>query len=107
MAGAATLSLALTACGGDSNDEGDEASDPTASASVDASAFTNDVCENGTTSADTYKVGGILPLTGTLALLGPPEIAGVGMAVAEINAAGGVGDADACHQIEDSGYSTD
>ena len=57
--------------------------------------------------ADTFKVGGILPLTGNLAFLGPPEIAGVGLAVSEINAAGGVDGADACHQIEDSGDSTD
>ena len=52
--------------------------------------FTNDVCAAGQTSADTFKVGGILPLTGNLAFLGPPEIAGVGLAVSEINAAGGV-----------------
>ena len=59
------------------------------------------------TSADSFKVGGILPITGNLAFLGPPEIAGVGLAVSDINAAGGVNGADACHQIEDSGDSTD
>ncbi|NNE11970.1 MAG: ABC transporter substrate-binding protein [Ilumatobacter sp.] len=36
------------------------------------------------------RVGGILPETGNLAFLGPPEIAGVNLAVADINAAGGV-----------------
>ncbi len=35
------------------------------------------------------KIGTLLPETGNLAFLGPPEIAGVQMAVAEINAAGG------------------
>jgi len=35
-------------------------------------------------------VGYLLPTTGDLAFLGPPEIAGVNMAVEEINAAGGV-----------------
>ncbi|WP_204163802.1 ABC transporter substrate-binding protein [Nocardioides solisilvae] len=108
MAGAATLSLALTACGGDSDDSdaGNEASD---SPSADASSedFTNDECSGDSTSADTFKVGGILPLTGNLAYLGPPEIAGVGLAVSDINAAGGVAGADACHVIEDSGDSTD
>ena len=59
------------------------------------------------TSADSFKVGGILPLTGNLAFLGPPEVAGVGLAVSDINAAGGVNGADACHDIQDSGDSTD
>jgi branched-chain amino acid transport system substrate-binding protein len=36
------------------------------------------------------KFGGILPLTGALAFLSPPEIAGAELAVADINAAGGV-----------------
>ncbi|MEJ7745009.1 MAG: ABC transporter substrate-binding protein [Nocardioidaceae bacterium] len=35
-------------------------------------------------------VGYLLPTTGDLAFLGPPEIAGVNLAVKEINAAGGV-----------------
>lgn len=109
MAGAATLSLALTACGSDSDSEAEENTEsPSASATdeTETAAFTNDVCEGGS-SADTFWVGGILPLTGNLAFLGPPEISGVGLAVSEINAAGGVGGADACHQIEDSGDSTD
>jgi ABC-type branched-subunit amino acid transport system substrate-binding protein len=38
----------------------------------------------------TFKVGTLLPVTGSLAFLGPPEIAGVDLAVKEINAAGGV-----------------
>src|SRR3954447_22832229 len=36
------------------------------------------------------KFGELLPLTGSLAFLGPPEVAGVQLAVNEINAAGGV-----------------
>ena len=32
----------------------------------------------------------MLPLTGTLAYLGPPAIAGAGLAISDINAAGGV-----------------
>jgi branched-chain amino acid transport system substrate-binding protein len=34
----------------------------------------------------TLKLGSILPVTGNLAFLGPPEIAGVDLAIAEINA---------------------
>lgn len=36
------------------------------------------------------KIGSILPLTGQLATYGPPQIAGVELAIAEINNAGGV-----------------
>jgi ABC-type branched-subunit amino acid transport system substrate-binding protein len=35
-------------------------------------------------------IGYLLPLTGSLAFLGPPEIAGFDLAIADINAAGGV-----------------
>ncbi len=41
-------------------------------------------------SAGILRLGGILPETGNLAFLGPPEFAGVDLAVADINAAGGV-----------------
>ena len=44
----------------------------------------------GTTSSNsdlTLKIGSILPQTGSLAVLGPPEFAGVDAAVADINAA--------------------
>ncbi|MFF3039269.1 ABC transporter substrate-binding protein, partial [Arthrobacter citreus] len=43
----------------------------------------------GTTDAP-LKLGTLLPTTGALAFLGPPEIAGVDLAIEEINAAGGV-----------------
>ncbi|MFC6285654.1 ABC transporter substrate-binding protein [Nocardioides sp. GCM10027113] len=110
MASTAALSLTLAACGSD--EEAAPAADDTAAESPTSDAgtdetFTNDVCAGGATSKDTFKVGGILPLTGNLAFLGPPEIAGVGLAVSDINAAGGVDGKDACHQIEDSGDSTD
>lgn len=68
----------------------------------DALAFEQGTVEQaeGTPPALTKKVndgadgqltfGGYLPLTGSLASLGPPEVAGVELAVAEINDAGGV-----------------
>jgi ABC-type branched-subunit amino acid transport system substrate-binding protein len=40
------------------------------------------------------KFGMLLPLTGSLAFLGPPEVAGVQLAIGEINEAGGVLGAD-------------
>jgi branched-chain amino acid transport system substrate-binding protein len=115
LAGTAVLGLALSACGSDSGsdatDKSSSSSSPSSSSSESAGSssesFTNDKCKAGQTSADAFKVGGILPLTGNLAFLGPPEVAGVGLAVSDINAAGGVDGAKACHNIEDSGDSTD
>jgi branched-chain amino acid transport system substrate-binding protein len=112
MAGTAVLSLALAACGDDSSDGDEPKAEDTPSASTSeeapaADSFTDDKCGAGATSADTLRVGGILPLTGSLAFLGPPEIAGVGLAVSDINAAGGVNGAPACHDIQDSGDSAD
>ncbi|MGY1814127.1 ABC transporter substrate-binding protein [Blastococcus sp. SYSU D00820] len=42
------------------------------------------------TGTGPFVVGTLLPLTGSLAYLGPPEVAGVQLAVNDINAAGGV-----------------
>src|SRR5690606_35777091 len=70
-------------------------------------SFTNEECADGVTSADAFKVGSILPVTGNLAFLGPPEIGGVGLAISDINEAGGVNDAKVCQQFADSGGSAD
>ncbi len=61
----------------------------------------------GGSSAEPLTVGTILPVTGSLAYLGPPEFAGVGLAVDEINAAGGVLGNDVALETGDSGDSTD
>ena len=110
----AALGLSLVACGDDgdsgtdaSDDETSSAAAPTEETSEAAPAFTDDKCAAGATSADSFYVGGILPLTGNLAFLGPPAVAGVGLAVSDINAAGGVNGAKACHNVLDSGDSTD
>lgn len=74
----AAAALFLSACGGeDSDDEtqgADEATSEAAAPKGDGSLIT----------------GSLLPQTGDLAYLGPPEFAGVDLAVEEINAAGGV-----------------
>ncbi len=46
--------------------------------------------DNRGASDDQLKLGGYLPLTGSLASLGPPEVAGVELAVQEANEGGGV-----------------
>ncbi|WP_205474584.1 ABC transporter substrate-binding protein [Nocardioides sp. SYSU D00038] len=111
LAGTAALSLALVACGSEDDEpEGSAEESPSASESASepaAGEVTDDPCAASDTSANAFKVGGILPVTGNLAFLGPPEIAGVGLAVSDINAAGGVNGAQACHQIEDSGDTSD
>ena len=48
------------------------------------------------------KIGAVIPLTGALAFLSPPEIAGIELAVADINAAGGVLGKPVEFSIEDS-----
>ncbi len=54
----------------------------------------------------TLTNGTLLPETGNLAFLGPPEIAGVQMAVADINAAGGFNGKDVVLVPGDSGDTT-
>lgn len=109
-AAAAVLVLPLAACGSDDGETASESPSASESASESAPAtetFTNDECSSDQTSANSFRVGGILPLTGNLAFLGPPEVAGVGLAVNDINAAGGVAGSDACVDMQDSGDSTD
>ena len=50
-------------------------------------AFTN---KKNDGADGTLQIGGYLPLTGSLASLGPPEVAGVELAIQQINDAGGV-----------------
>jgi len=58
----------------------------------------------GTRAGDgTLKIGTLLPETGSLAFLGPPEIAGVKVAIDEINEAGGVLGKDVESTFSDSG----
>ncbi len=54
----------------------------------------------------TLTIGTLLPETGSLAFLGPPEFAGVDLAVEDINAAGGVLGADVVSIRGDSGDTT-
>jgi ABC-type branched-subunit amino acid transport system substrate-binding protein len=82
LAPLAALSLVAAACGGDDTTE--ETTDTTAAGD-----------ETTTTAPQNQgdgqlKIGTLLPETGSLAFLGPPEFAGVDLAVQEINEAGGV-----------------
>jgi neutral amino acid transport system substrate-binding protein len=101
LAGAGIIAISLAGCasGGGSSDS--------TTPSTDSASYTSAVCESGASNADQMLVGTILPQTGNLAFLNPPEQAGVGLAVADINAAGGVNGSDACIIEADSGDSTD
>lgn len=79
---AGAVALVLTACSSKSDDA---SGDGTPSGDTSSSAAT----ESGP-----LILGTLLPQTGSLAFLGPPEIAGVNLAVKEINEAGGVLGAD-------------
>jgi branched-chain amino acid transport system substrate-binding protein len=60
-------------------------------------------CGSGNSASGPLKIGSLLPETGSLAFLGPPEFAGVDLAVEEINAAGGVLGENIEHIRGDSG----
>ncbi|GAA2912008.1 amino acid ABC transporter substrate-binding protein [Actinoplanes cyaneus] len=80
-------SLALGACSNDSKE-------PAAGSSSAATSAGGD---------GVLKIGTLLPQTGSLAFLGPPEFAGVKLAVKDINAAGGVLGKDVVESDTDSG----
>lgn len=88
--------LVLAGCSGGTT-TGDPTDEPDASSfdfpvDCDAAAPAEYVPEYTSTSEGpgtdlTYKIGTALPVTGNLAFLGPPEIAGTEFAAAEVNAA--------------------
>jgi len=89
------LTLMAAACGDDDDTEaeGDEGTTTTAEEEGGAAAAppvgeAAPTCQGE--SDGVLRIGGLLPETGDLAFLGPPEIAGAELAAADINAAGGV-----------------
>jgi ABC-type branched-subunit amino acid transport system substrate-binding protein len=95
----AAASLVLTACGQDSET-------PAENENTAASSETPETSEPANAGDGTLTVGTLLPQTGDLAFLGPPEFAGVEAAVADINAAGGVLGKDVTQVKADSGDGT-
>lgn len=86
------FTLIAAACGDDGGDEEEGGGDET-----------EDTAAGGGESDGVLKIGSLLPETGDLAFLGPPEFAGVELAVQEINDAGGVLGADVEYSQGDSG----
>ncbi|MCY7395132.1 MAG: ABC transporter substrate-binding protein [Nocardioides sp.] len=94
MAGAAVLSTTLAACGSDE----EPSATSTENTDTESSSAPAEIQGDGT-----LTFGSLLPETGSLAFLGPPEFAGVDLAVSEINEAGGVLGQDVVHVRGDSG----
>ena len=100
--GALVVGLALVAgaCGGSDDAAEEPAEEPAAEETAEEPAAEG-------AGDGVLRLGGLLPETGNLAFLGPPEFAGVELAVAEINAAGGVNGADVEWLPGDSGDNGD
>nr|WP_297422454.1 ABC transporter substrate-binding protein [uncultured Actinotalea sp.] len=79
---AGAVALVLAACGGGDDD--------TAAEDADTGTDSGETTDGGDGDGDPLVIGSLLPQTGSLAFLGPPEIAGVDLAIEEINEAGGV-----------------
>jgi branched-chain amino acid transport system substrate-binding protein len=104
-------SLALAACGGSSTSSEASSSAAAPASSAAASAAASTAATAAASAATDCKnpllvTGTLLPQTGDLAFLGPPEFAGVKKAVDEINAAGGVNGSPMTNIDGDSGDTT-
>jgi branched-chain amino acid transport system substrate-binding protein len=95
-------SLVLAACGGSSSTSESSSAAPASSSAAPSSSSAEPApstdCQN-----TQLKIGTLLPATGSLAYLGPPEFAGVDLAVKEIDAAGGVLGQPVVNEYGDSG----
>ncbi|MGA1147344.1 MAG: ABC transporter substrate-binding protein [Candidatus Nanopelagicales bacterium] len=103
-------SLALAACGG--SDEEATSAETTAEETVAEETVAEEApaeepaAEEATCANNTLVVGTLLPATGDLAFLGPPEFAGVEKALLEIEAGGGVLGSPVTYIEGDSGDTT-
>ncbi len=95
------MALVAAACGGDEPEE-ETVAPPTTQVPVTTVAPTVEPTEEPAMDGQ-LVIGTLLPVTGDLAFLGPPEVAGARLAVADINAAGGVFGNDVVLHEGDSG----
>jgi branched-chain amino acid transport system substrate-binding protein len=108
------LALVASACGDDDADVAtdetvEETTDDTTDDTTEETTDDTEAPEDEAASAESdgvLTVGTILPVTGDLAFLGPAEVEGAELAVEDINAAGGVLDADVVLEQGDSGDTT-
>lgn len=93
------LSVVIAGCGGGNT----TAQEPATSSPAAKTCEPAQAKASGQPSTAPLKIGTVLPETGSLAILGPPEFAAVNVAVKEINAAGGVMGNPVVHIRGDSG----
>ncbi len=102
----AAAAVALAACSSPSTGASSSASAPPSSAAPSADPTSTVAaptdCPSGADPSKQFKLGTFLPLTGSLAFLGPAAISGGGLAIQDINAAGGVNGQKACTISTDS-----
>jgi branched-chain amino acid transport system substrate-binding protein len=97
------VAFMATACGGSSTPTATESSATGSAAGIacpaveggggaaaSQAAETPSVPPSTGTTETPLRIGSLLPTTGSLAFLGPPEIAGVNLGIEEVNKAGGV-----------------
>lgn len=95
------LALLAAACG---DDDDDDSAATTTTEGDGGGGFEVGAAPTCTGESDgVLSIGGLLPETGSLAFLGPPEFAAAALAVEEINEAGGVLGADVEYRPGDSG----
>jgi len=88
FAGVGIAAIALVACSSEGGK--DSASGDSTETTVSTDCEPAQATAGATSKTGPLKIGTLLPETGSLAFLGPPEIAGANVAVAEVNEAGGV-----------------
>ena len=94
------LAMVAAACG---DGDGEEEAAPTTTEAPATTAPPTDGGPDEMAADGRLVIGTLLPVTGDLAFLGPPEVAGARLAVADINAAGGVFGNDVVLHEGDSG----
>ena len=88
IVGVTALAVALAGCAGNSTSGSTPGAKPsTSTVSALPKAAT---CTSSDDATTTFKLGTFLPLTGSLAFLGPGAVSGAGLALSEINKDGGV-----------------
>ena len=101
----AASALVLAGCGGETEPEAEPTDEETTSEATDEP--TDEPTDAPAPTGDgTLTIGSLLPASGDLEFLGPPEFAGVELAIQDINAAGGVLGQDVAYVEGDSGDGT-
>ncbi|MGT2425996.1 ABC transporter substrate-binding protein [Amnibacterium kyonggiense] len=98
----ASAAIALAACSSTSGSSPSSSAPSSTTASSSAALAAVATCSGSEDNSKTFKLGTFLPLTGSLASLGPAAVAGSGQALSEIAQAGGVNGTAPCVISTDS-----